>query len=97
MTERTERLAGVQTDERRERLGGWRVRWCHHGIPHRRVCSPLGGRAAAERSLSGTLPSWPTDMHTMGSMAVASPRPCARARLGERGRWPPQRPTERVR
>jgi hypothetical protein len=64
--------------------------------------SPLGGRAAAKRSLGGTLPSWPVDLRVIGSTTVAStmaasPHPCARARLGERGRWPAQRPTEQVR
>jgi hypothetical protein len=81
--ERTERPVRAQPDERRERLGGWQVRRRRRGSPrHRRVRSPLGGHADAERSLGGTLSSWPADLRAMGSTTVAStaatsPRLCA--------------------
>jgi hypothetical protein len=52
-----ERPAGAQPDERRERLGGWRARRRRHVSPHRCARSQLGGRATAERSPRGTLPS----------------------------------------
>jgi hypothetical protein len=93
-TKRTERPVGVQPDERRERLGGWRARQHRRGSPRRHARSPLGGRVAAERSLGRTLPSRPADLRATRSTAATSPRPCARARLGERRRRPPQRPTE---
>jgi hypothetical protein len=44
-------------EERRQEDGGAKaeLRWCRRGPPRQRVCSLLGGHAAAERRRDGAL------------------------------------------